>query len=465
MSALEHRHRELNAGDQQLFGELWPNAGGDKFSQHLAVVANATFPVYEDVLHRDDVTFHAGNLGQGDDFAGAVAEAGDLHHDIDCRRDLPTQCILGNVQAAHGDHGLETAQRVAWRVRVNGGQRAVVARVHGWQHVQGFFAANLTHDDAIGTHAQRVDHQLALLHRALALNVGGARFQAHHVILMQLQLGGIFHCYDAFAVGNVRREDVQKCGLTGAGAAGDQNIETRLHAAAQEFQHPGRERAVSQQIVGGQWIAAETPDREARSIDGQRRNDGVHARTVGQAGIDHRRRFVHAATHRGNDAVDDAHEMDVVAELDGGHLQNTFALDVDSLVSVDENIRHRRIGQKRLERSQSEDFIEDFLGQALALLQVHGRGFADDQGFQNLGHLAAYILTIDLGQTVEIQLLNELPVNRRLYGSEVGARDRCSNRGHNLVHLFDGNEKKPPSEPFLVAGNTSRPANCAATWR
>ena len=62
---------------------------------------------------------------------------------------------------------------------------AVVAGVHRLQHVQRFFAADLADDDAIRPHTQRVDHQVALLDRALALDVRRARFQPHHVPLPQ----------------------------------------------------------------------------------------------------------------------------------------------------------------------------------------------------------------------------------------------------------------------------------------
>ena len=375
-----------------------------------------------------------------------------------CRR----MRAFGNVQAAHGDHGFEAAQRVARRVGVNRGQRAVVAGVHGLQHVQRFLAAHLTDDDAVGTHTQRVDHQLALLDRAFAFDVGGPRFQAHDVVLVQLQFGRVFDRDDAFAVGNVGRKHVEERRLAGAGAAGDQNVQARFHAAAQKFQH---RRSVS--VLFWSKSSAVSGSRPKRRIERQgpstasggmmaftREPSARRASTIGE---DSSTRRPTAETMRSMMPI----KMDVVAELDRGHLQNAFALDVDPLVRVDQNVRHGRIGKQRLERPESENFIENFLGEALPLLQVHRRGFADDQRFENLRHLAAHVLAVDFGQAVEIQLLNQLAVNRRLDGAEVGARDWCCDRGHELRHLFDGNEKNPPSEPFLVMGTTSRPANCA----
>ena len=77
--------------------------------------------------------------------------------------------------------------------------RAVVAGVHGLQHVQRLLAAHLAEDDAVGTHTQGVDDQLALPDGALAFDVGRAALQARHVLLLDLQFGGVFDGDDALA--------------------------------------------------------------------------------------------------------------------------------------------------------------------------------------------------------------------------------------------------------------------------
>src|SRR4051812_32884273 len=68
----------------------------------------------------------------------------------------------GRSSPGHRDHGLEPAQRNARRVRVQRGQRAVMTGVHGLEHVHGFGAPDLAHDDAVGTHAERVDEEQPL---------------------------------------------------------------------------------------------------------------------------------------------------------------------------------------------------------------------------------------------------------------------------------------------------------------
>ena len=70
--------------------------------------------------------------------------------------------LSGSDVAGHQHQRLEAGQRVARAVGVQRGERAVVARVHGLQHVQHLVAAHLADDDAVGPHAQRVAHQVAL---------------------------------------------------------------------------------------------------------------------------------------------------------------------------------------------------------------------------------------------------------------------------------------------------------------
>ena len=173
---------------------------------------------------------------------------------------------------------------------------------------------------------------------------------------------------------------------------------------------------IGDEIVGRKRIAAETADGKTRAIDGERGNDGIDARAIRQAGVHHRRGFIDASSDGGNDAIDDAHQVGVVAELNVGGFEKTLALDVHLIKGVDQNIGNRGIGEKRLERAQSENFIENFLGKPLALLQIHRRGFADDQFFENHGNFAAHIFAAHVGNAIQIDLLDQ------------AAMDGCLNR-------------------------------------
>ena len=120
--------------------------------------------------------------------------------EVDRRRDLLPDRLVRDVQVGHRDHRVEAVQRVARAVGVDRRQAAVVAGVHGLQHVERFFAADLADDDAVGTHTEGVDHELPLADGALAFDVGRPRLEPHHVPLPQHQLGRVLDGDDALVV-------------------------------------------------------------------------------------------------------------------------------------------------------------------------------------------------------------------------------------------------------------------------
>ena len=75
-----------------------------------------------------------------------------------------------------------------------------MASVHGLQHVERFAATALTNHDAVGTHTQGVDQQVANRDATLALDIGRPRFESHDVRLTQLKFGCIFDRDDALVL-------------------------------------------------------------------------------------------------------------------------------------------------------------------------------------------------------------------------------------------------------------------------
>jgi hypothetical protein len=102
--------------------------------------------------------------------------------------------------------------------------RAVVARVHGLEHVQHLVAADLADDDAVGTHTQGVAHQVALRDLPLPSMLGGRVSSRTTCGCWSMELGRVLDRDDALLVRNVAREDVEQRRLAGAGAAGDQQL-------------------------------------------------------------------------------------------------------------------------------------------------------------------------------------------------------------------------------------------------
>ncbi len=191
----------------------------------------------DDVEHRDDVAFHADDLADARDFAAAVAHTRDLNDHVHRADDLLADRANRNVVSGHQHHRFDTREAIARRVGVDGGERAVVTRVHGLQHVQRLAAAALADDDAIGAHAQCVFHQIADADLAASFDVGRTRFHAHDVVLIEIEFGRVFDGDDALVARKKMREHVEQRRLARAGAAADDDVQPRLDARAQEVAH------------------------------------------------------------------------------------------------------------------------------------------------------------------------------------------------------------------------------------
>ena len=138
--------------------------------------------------------------------------------------------LMRQLEAGHHDHRFQTGQGVARRVGVQRGHRAVVAGVHGLEHVERFRTAALADDDPFGPHTQGVAHQVGGGDRALAFDVRRPRFQPHHVVLLQLQFGRVLDRDDALVVRDEARQRVEQRRLAGTGTAGDDDVQPGLDA-------------------------------------------------------------------------------------------------------------------------------------------------------------------------------------------------------------------------------------------
>ena len=159
---LEDLWTEADAEVGQLLGELRAHAGGLEVAAEASVLVDAHAEVeQEDVLEGDDVALHALHLGDVGDATGAVTQAGQVHDAVEGRGHLLPDGPDRQVEAGHQHEGLEAGERVARAVGVDRGDRAVVAGVHGLEHVEGLAAAALADHDAVGAHAQGVLDEVA----------------------------------------------------------------------------------------------------------------------------------------------------------------------------------------------------------------------------------------------------------------------------------------------------------------
>src|SRR5690606_31195335 len=150
-------------------------------------------------------------------------------------------------------------------------------------------------------------------------------------------------------------------------AAGDDDVQASLDAGFDQPQHGLSHRLLLDQVRGHELVGTEAANRQQRPIHSERRNDGVDARAVEQAGVDHRRRLVNAATDLRDDLVDDAQQVAVVFEGNGRQFQLAASLDVNLVVTVDQDVGDGRVVKQRFQRAETEYFVEHFANDLVAL--------------------------------------------------------------------------------------------------
>ena len=84
-----------------------------------------------------------------------------------------------------------------------------MAGVHRLQHVQRFPATDLSNHNPIRAHTQRVAQQFADRHFTLALGIGWPAFKPDDVVLLDLELDGIFDGDDPVGLGQEGGKHIQ----------------------------------------------------------------------------------------------------------------------------------------------------------------------------------------------------------------------------------------------------------------
>jgi len=205
----EHLGREGKSGDLQAALEDRPDAGRHQIPDHVAFLVDAGLVEPEDLAHDHVVAFHPHHLGNRGDPPGPVSQARLLKDQVHSGGDLFTDNSKRKIEAGKQGEGFETRDRVSRRVGMEGGQRPIVASVHGLEHVQGFPASHLADDNSVGTHAERISDEMPDSDFSLPRWVGRFALEPDDVLRVQLELGGIFNGDDPFRLRNELGKDVQ----------------------------------------------------------------------------------------------------------------------------------------------------------------------------------------------------------------------------------------------------------------
>ena len=120
--------------------------------------------------------------------------------------------------------------------------------------------------------------------------------------------------------------------------------------------------------------------------------------------------------------------MLVIFEGQAGDFEFAGALDVDAVEAVDEDVGDGGILEQGLERTEAEDFVENFAGEALAFGEAERNGFAvdgvadEDENFLAGGVAggAAEFFEVETVEDLAMQVGFDLLVLAALEGLEVG---------------------------------------------
>ena len=83
-------------------------------------------------------------------------------------------------------------------------------------------------------------------------------------------------------------------------------------------------------------------------------------------------------------------------ETDVRSLDLAATFDIHVVRTIDEDIRHRGIGQQRLQRAETHHFVLDLPNDVPALHQAERRGLLVDEAIGDLADLRAYTSLIDV---------------------------------------------------------------------
>ena len=100
--AFKHLCGQLKASRFEFLRELRPDSGRNKIADDATLGRNSAALEQENILQRDDVTFHARNLSDMRKPPRPVAQSANLHYQLDRRCDLAACRLRGPRGAARG---------------------------------------------------------------------------------------------------------------------------------------------------------------------------------------------------------------------------------------------------------------------------------------------------------------------------------------------------------------------------
>ena len=216
------------------------DAGGNSPVHRSAAPGPCEHGAGREVVAVADLLADADDLRDLPDAVDTTAEHDEVHARGDGGGDEASVEVLTGEQRQRG----ELAQRLACRVGVHrrhpGG-----AAVEREEHVEGLGTADLTDDDAVGSHPQGLPDEVSQRDCALALEVRLSTLHRDDVRTVDAQLEDLLARDDPFACRDRGEQAVQESGLSRADRTGHHDRQSGLHRRVEE---PGGRRGARTEL-------------------------------------------------------------------------------------------------------------------------------------------------------------------------------------------------------------------------
>ena len=140
------------------------------------------FSLFIEAIQDDLLVLEPRDFRDLEDHSPPGRKAAEVNDEVDAGRDVSPHRRERQTGAAGHDHRLEPAEHVFTGVGVTGGERAVVAGIHGTEHVECLFSPDFADDDAFRPHAQRRPDEVPDGDLSAARCIGIAGLQPHQIV-------------------------------------------------------------------------------------------------------------------------------------------------------------------------------------------------------------------------------------------------------------------------------------------
>ena len=203
--------------------------------------------------------------------------------------------------------------------------------------------------------------------------------------------------------------------LSTAGAAGDDRRNLAGDGRCKNLRDRRPQGSDFDEPAHVEGALGEFSNRDQRSIDRNRPDGDIDARAVAQPRVDHWRRFVDPAPDGRDDPVDDPQEVRLVLEMDLGLLQLAEALNVATLVGVDQDVGNGGVLQQRFDWTIAGHLGDDLVRKNVELLLIEGHTFAADVVGDIGSNLLRQFVGRHLFQRRQIELIDDTFVQLELF--------------------------------------------------